>query len=157
MSTDRDDLVHPRVRLPDLALASADGGAPRRVRPGGRLAPVLVLVHPGGCAGCAEFVAALEEAAADLEAWDGRVLAITPDPPRPGRAETAFPWLSDPEGRLAGTLGLAPPAVVVADQWGELHLASEAGEGHDFPAVSELEEWLQYLAVQCPECEGEAL
>ncbi len=157
MSAGRDDLVHPKVRLPDVALPSANGRAEQRVRAGGRLSPVLVLLHPGACAGCAEFVAQLSEAAPALEEWDGRVLVITPDPPAEKEdAGGAFPLLSDPERRLSASLGITPPAVVVADQWGEVHLASEAGEDHDFPAVGELEQWVQYLAVQCPECEGEA-
>jgi peroxiredoxin len=157
MSAGREDLVQPKVRLPDLALPSARGGAEQRLRAGGRLSPVLVLVHPGACAGCAEFVAQLAAAAPALEEWDGRVLVITPDPPQEGQdAGGAFPLLSDPERRLSAALGITPPAVVVADQWGEVHLAGEAGEGHGFPAVAELEQWVRYLAVQCPECEGEA-
>jgi hypothetical protein len=159
MTDARAPLTRPHRRLPDLAL-STPSGAPRRLRPGGRRSPVLVLVHPGGCGACAELVAHLHAASAALKEWDGDVLVITPD-----RAEDvgdspstpSFPILLDPEQRLASALGLTPPAVVIADQWGEVHEAWEAGEGHRFPGVAEIEGWLRYLAIQCPECQGEAL
>jgi hypothetical protein len=52
--------------------------------------------------------------------------------------------------------GISPPAVIVADRWGEIVLAVENSEIADFPAPQELIEWLTYVSNQCPECEGEA-
>ncbi|HKP74292.1 MAG TPA: hypothetical protein VJT67_02060, partial [Longimicrobiaceae bacterium] len=68
-----------------------------------------------------------------------------------------FPLLLDAEGRVAAALGVRAPAVVVADQWGEVHEVFEAGEEHRFPRPGEVETWVQYLAIECPECQGEAL
>ena len=48
--------------------------------------------------------------------------------------------------------GMPVPGALVADRWGEVHFV-QAG----LPPVAELIEWLQYLQVKCPECEGEAL
>ncbi len=47
--------------------------------------------------------------------------------------------------------------MVVADQWGEVHAAEEAGPEHRFLPPDEVEAWVRHLAVRCPECEGEAL
>lgn len=158
MTDARASLTQPHRRLPELALATPSG-APRRLRSGGRRSRVLVMVHPGGCAACAELVARLHAASGALQEWDGDVLVITPD-----RAEDvgdpsstpAFPVLLDPEQRLASSLGVTHPAVVIADQWGEVHEVREGGDGHRFPGVAEIESWLRYLAIQCPECQGEA-
>lgn len=51
--------------------------------------------------------------------------------------------------------GLPRPGVVVADRWGEIHYAA-GGRVDDLPAPSEIIEWLRYVQVQCPECQGEA-
>ena len=51
---------------------------------------------------------------------------------------------------------ISPPAVVVADRWGEIVFAVETSEVADLPAPQELIEWLTYVSNQCPECEGEA-
>jgi len=154
MMAARDELVHPARRLPDLALPSASGSMVR-LRGGGRRSPVLVLVHARRCAACDAFVARLGSAAAALREWDGEVLVIAPaGEPAPG---SDFPFLHDPEARVASALGVRAPAAVIADQWGEVHEAREAGEEHRFPTEAEIEEWLRFLAIQCPECEGEAL
>lgn len=52
--------------------------------------------------------------------------------------------------------GLASPAVVVADRWGEIVYCSMGSEISDLPPAEELVNWLEYLRTQCPECEGEA-
>ena len=159
MTDARVRLTQPHRRLPDLALATPSG-APRRLRSGGRRSPVLVLVHPGGCAACAELVQRLHASSAVLLEWDGDVLVVTPDlsDGEDDPSSTApFPILLDPEQRLASSLGVTPPAVVIADQWGEVHEVTEAGDGHRFPGMAEVESWLRYLATLCPECQGEAL
>lgn len=52
--------------------------------------------------------------------------------------------------------GLAGPAVLVADRWGEIvHVAATARVA-ELPAPEALLEWLDYLERRCPECEGEA-
>ena len=56
---------------------------------------------------------------------------------------------------LFATLTIAP-AVAVIDQWGDITDVHAAGPDHAFAAVSEVVSWARFLAVQCPECEGEA-
>jgi hypothetical protein len=41
--------------------------------------------------------------------------------------------------------------VVIADRYGQVYYVSEAGENHAFPTPRELEEWLKFLATECPE------
>jgi peroxiredoxin len=52
--------------------------------------------------------------------------------------------------------GLASPAVLVADRWGEIMYCAAASEISGLPPTQELVDWLGYLRTQCPECEGEA-
>jgi hypothetical protein len=52
--------------------------------------------------------------------------------------------------------GLPHPGAVVADRWGEVVFAAQATSAGDLPDPAELVEWLQFVAAQCPECEGEA-
>jgi len=156
MASLRDELVQPQRRLPDLALTSASG-AGYRLQGGGRRSPVLVLVHAGPCAACDGYVHRLGAAAAALGEWDGEVLVISPAGAGEPLPDASFPLLHDSEDRVAAALGVRPPAVVIADQWGEVHDVREAGDEHRFPAEAEIESWLRYLAIQCPECQGEAL
>lgn len=158
MTEARIGLTNPARKIPDLALATRSG-TPRRLRPIGRRSPVLVLVHAGVCDACAAFIHRLRAASEMLHEWDGDVLVITPERLDGSGDASAdpFPVLSDPEQRLASSLALTPPALVIADQWGEVHETTEAGDEHRFPTVDEIESWLRYLATQCPECQGEAL
>ena len=52
--------------------------------------------------------------------------------------------------------GIAAPAVVVADRWGEVIFAVEKSVVADLPEPRELVDWRNYVRNRCPECEGEA-
>ena len=136
-----------RPRLPDVALAPRGGGdvVPLRAR---RQGTVLVLLGPAPSPEDAAALGALADAGEALRGWDGRVLVLLPDadaaPP-----DTPFPVLVDPEGRVAAAAGVAPPALVVADQWGEVHDARAVGEGRPWPSPADVEEWLRFLAIRC--------
>jgi len=52
--------------------------------------------------------------------------------------------------------GLPAPSVVIGDRWGEVHhLATADSSLAALPAPAELLEWLHYVQMRCPECEGE--
>lgn len=51
--------------------------------------------------------------------------------------------------------GIAPPAVVIADKWGEIQHIAGAASAADLPRPEELIEWLRWVQMHCPECEGE--
>ena len=47
------------------------------------------------------------------------------------------------------------PGVVVADRWGEIYNVQAAAQASDLPTADDLSEWVRYVQVQCPECQGE--
>jgi hypothetical protein len=51
--------------------------------------------------------------------------------------------------------GLPAPGALVADRWGEIVYVTTAATPDGLPSAEQLFEWLDYLAQQCPECEGE--
>ena len=144
-------------RLPDITLRAVPTGDPVRIRPARRRSSLLVLVHGPECGRCDDFIRLLAAEADLLREWDADPVVVLPGPLVAARPTGPFPVLSDPESRLSGSLALRAPACVIADQWGEVQLRHEAGEDHSFPPISELVEWARFLAIQCPECQGEAL
>jgi hypothetical protein len=139
--------------LPYLVLPSAPAGLGVSLRRRGREATVLVQVHAATCPDCRRYLTELAAAAVDLAAWDGRVVVLVPGPLDAASALLAqlpvpFVVLSDADGRSPLAHGTA---VVVADRYGHVYFVSEAGDGHALPAPRELEEWLKFLATQCPE------
>ncbi|HEU4451587.1 MAG TPA: redoxin domain-containing protein [Longimicrobium sp.] len=156
------DLKLGARRLPDVKLAAAPGGSPMPLRPPGRISPVLVLVDDAECDACRAWLHRLAAASDDIAEWDGRVIVVVPASPGQaigiaGDAAKHFTVLADPDRTLAARLGISIPAVIIADQYGEIHHAAPGGDGHDLPEPAEVVGWLRYLAVQCPECQGEAL
>ena len=90
------------------------------------------------------------------------MIVVVPAPPDQAirivdDAAQSFTVLADPDRTLAARLGISAPAVIIADQYGEIHLAAPAGDAHHLPHPAEIVDWLRYLAIQCPECQGEAL
>jgi peroxiredoxin len=152
----------PTERLPDLRLPHVSDGTPiPLVAPGGRGVPIIVAVHSADCAECRTFAQLLGEADAELREWDGRVMVVVP-----GGVEDAarfadgggvpFPVLADAERKLWTRMGMEGAAAIVADPWGEVRMRHVAGAAHDLPSPAELVDWARFVAIQCPECEGEA-
>ncbi len=142
----RSDLINPSRMLPDLSLSDASG-QPARVRAARDRSALLAFVHDG-CAECRAWVGKLAGERDEIASWKGEVKIVAPR-----AAESPFPLLVDPDARLGAALGIAAPAVVVADQWGGIH---ESAEGHDFIPIESAVAWIRHLATACPECEGEA-
>ncbi len=164
--TDLDlDAAPRRARLPDAALPPLAGGPPVPLR-ANRHAAVVVLLDGAPDARGAEYLRALADAEPALAGWDGRVLVVVsgPDAAAAAAADGAadgafgaafgalrlpFPVVGDAAGSVAAGAVVAPPAVVVADQWGEVHWSAAVGPGREWPAPAELEQWLRFLAVRC--------
>ncbi|HEX6038641.1 redoxin domain-containing protein [Longimicrobium sp.] len=150
-------------RLPDLQLASApDGSTMPLVAPGGRQVPVVVVLDDAECDACRAYLRRLAVADEEMRAWDGRVVAVVPgsveDAARVMEAvDPPFPVLADPERTLWQRMRVDDAAVLVADPWGEARFRHEAGAAHDVPEPAELVDWARFMAIQCPECEGESL
>ena len=52
--------------------------------------------------------------------------------------------------------GIPSAGVVIADRWGEIAFAAHAARSADLPLADDIAEWMRYMRVKCPECEGEA-
>jgi hypothetical protein len=144
-------------RLPSMRLPRPGAGEVE-VRGDGRNPSMLFFAHSAGCPGCRAYVGGLLERSDAFGTWGGRLLAILSAAPDaevglPTAAEFPVYVLVDGDGALARRCGVEGAGLVVADAWGEVHFTTRAGAGHDLPAPEEVEEWLKFLAIQCPECE----
>lgn len=52
--------------------------------------------------------------------------------------------------------GLPASGALVADRWGEIVFVVAASDIADLPTPAQLLEWVEYVEMRCPECEGEA-
>jgi peroxiredoxin len=149
--------------LPDLALPRADGAGTVQLRPRGRKGIVVVLLHGPDCEVCRDYVTRLADLREQIEDWDGRIVLVSTAGCAAGSQAmfdipTSFHQARDVEGVLAGRAGVPAPAVFIADQWGELFAIEGVDEEHRFAIQpEEVVDWLRFLAIKCPECEGEAL
>lgn len=147
-------LLEPGQRLPAAVLQASDGPAVdlHHLR---HDSIVAVVAHPG-CSACAEALADLDRAAADLRAWNALPAAVVrdADEARALAATLSAPVLVDRDGRVGDALGLGADggAVVVADRYGTVHRIDPLGDDHRRPSAAELETEVRYIAIQCPEC-----
>jgi hypothetical protein len=51
--------------------------------------------------------------------------------------------------------GMPLPGCAVADRWGQMQWVASATRVVDLPSPREIAAWLQFVEIQCPECEGE--
>ena len=65
-----------------------------------------------------------------------------------------FRLLSDAAGQVATREALVVPAVLIADRFGEVWAAWLAGDRHAFPSAKEIASWLEFIELQCRECEA---
>ncbi|HEX5474510.1 MAG TPA: hypothetical protein VFX12_07620 [Vicinamibacterales bacterium] len=92
----------------------------------------LVLIVVADAAAAAPYLDSLRASEADLTAHD-TALVVT-----------------------AGPVGdLRPNAVLIADRWGEIHHVADGLPLDRLPDPASLVEWLRFVQVQCPECQGE--
>lgn len=150
-------------RLPKLRLPRA--GAEATVRPlrgRSREAVVVVALHDAGCGRCGDYLRALARAVPDFRLWDGVVRAVV-DAEGPGPTAAAAlqaelgsavdVLLDDGRDLLQAVRATTGPVTLVADCYGQVFhkAAPEEADPHPVMAPRELEEWLKYLATQCPE------
>jgi hypothetical protein len=143
-------------RVPDALVPQVDGGPMVPVR--GRPREAVALLFPDARPGWVDYIREMHDLARELADWDGRVIAVTP------AGEPAIPWAEvarelgpevwlvlDPEGFLAPAAAL--PAAAVVDRYGEIYHVWERDheDARPGPPPRELEEWLRFLALQCPE------
>ena len=139
-------------RVPAVTLAGAMGGPQGALR-GSRGPRVFVTLHDVRCPRCIEYVAEIGSIRDSLEGWGADVLVIGPEGAEAGAGPLAaleIPVLEDPT-RLVASGRLA---VIIADRWGEVYFASDPDGLHDAIPGAEVLEWVKFVSIQCPECEG---
>lgn len=148
--------------LPTFSLPAAPGGATTSIRARGREGAVVIGIHGAACQPCRAYLRGLAERHDAITEWDGRVAVLLPGTLAEAEGlrselDIPFPVLADTDGEAASRTGLYGGGMIIADQWGEIFFEETGGpDVHSFPVVDEVLEWLRYLAIQCPECQGEA-
>lgn len=144
-------------RIPNARLLLAGSGGHRDLRGRHREAVVAIALHDAACPRCRELLRTLAAAKSDFDRWDGRVIAVAPDSPEAATLAAAVGLgvqvLVDPERRLLDGVEAADgPVLLIADRYGQVfEILSPTAGHHADVQPRELEEWLRYLATQCPE------
>jgi len=100
------------------------------------------------------------------EAWQRKPIVLVLTSPDDPTAQAYVESLSTRTAAIAGheailvvtadpVPGLAAPAVLVADRWGEVYHVAAAARAADLSPAGEILDWLQYIRKECPECWGE--
>lgn len=147
-------------RIQDTLVPQAGGGPDVPLR--GRHREGVVILFPRSGHEWETYLRAVAREAPALADWDGRAIVVAPDPDpawaRLGDDAPAEMWVvEDPTGVLepapaSGTAASpARPLAVIADRFGEIYHVWDDDGTSPLPEPRELEQWLQFLALQCPE------
>jgi hypothetical protein len=144
--------------MPAVALPGAADGAPRALRGVSRDALVLLYL-PAAHGDGAEAAQRIAAAADDVEYWYARIVVVVAgDLAAAARVRAAsgerLTVLTDEKGELRARIGLehGQACLLIADRYGEIYEVATANDAAALPGVAEIEEWVKYLATQCPEC-----
>ncbi len=140
-------------RLPALTL-SGDDRAPVRLRDPARGSPVILLPPDSPAEAFVSYAESLAAAGDRLRDWYGRPLLVIGEGDGSPLRPPHLPVLADREGALRFRCGAGGEigALVVADRWGQIYLLAATDRADELPTIDALEEWVKYLATQCPEC-----
>jgi hypothetical protein len=139
-------------RVPAVRLRTWSSDEPFDLRPS--RGPRVFVVVDNPCRD--ECVRYLHEIASEREAvqsWGGDIVVVSPRSAGScgeRLSATGLPVLKDPEL----VPGDGEPAIVVVDEWGEVYYASGSEATHDPVSPEEVVEWVKFVSIQCPECEG---
>ena len=94
-------------------------------------------------------ITALEQSLLELRDWSGSALLVT----ERVLPETTLPAArADPDAWAALGIPEGESALIIADRWGEVYFGRHSGTFADWPPPARIEEWIRFLAMQCPEC-----
>lgn len=118
---------------------------------------VVLFAHPGTCASCDAYGRRLIALHERFASWDGDVWLLGASVAQLAEhaSDERTRITGDPGGRAHRRCGLLErqAAVVVADRWGQVWDIARSDDGHTLPDPADLCETMQFIAVQCPECE----
>jgi hypothetical protein len=127
----RDQMLERGMSVPHVQIVTVEGAA-ADYRAIWQRANLVLLVLPNAQR-AGSYVAPLAARRAELDALHA-VALVTSDP----------------------VPGVEGPTAVVADRWGEIVYVARATDAAGLPPLDELIEWLRWIEIRCPECEGEA-
>lgn len=155
MATLEEMTIAPGTLIRASDLVSVATAVPVDLR-AGKGPRALVAIHSITCPECRRYVRErVASAAREIAEWGGRLTVVVPD----GRANAAtFAETTTDALEIVraekDAFGSGHAALIVTDEWGEVHFVADAGAGHELPPAEELVAWVKFLAIQCPECEG---
>lgn len=144
-------------RLPSLV--SHSEGTELRWRDPSRGSTVAVVLQSDDRDADLAYLRGLNAAADAFGLWDGRVIVVMPGADgsvnSTGHVGTAgsVAVVTEPYGE-AEHLGIrgGEDAVLIADRWGQVYHGASGPAADALPSPAEIEEWLQFISMQCPEC-----
>lgn len=110
---------------------------------------VLLLVRDDALKRADPYIEALEQHMPEMRDWSGRPLLVTE---RASVNRSVPAARLDPGGWRALGIDEGRSALIIADRWGLVYFAQHTTTFEDLPSATEIEEWIRYLATQCPEC-----
>jgi hypothetical protein len=157
--------VRAGTRLPALTMPGLSGERAVDLRAGSRDARVLLLLDEVCVQPFLGYLQRLAEALPAFRTWNGRVLVVLrasdsvygPDVRALRKEllaleqEPALRILRDETGATRAWSDAAATAIV-ADRFGDVYFTAGATPPDELPTPDALEEWLRFLATQCPEC-----
>ncbi|HEX2141865.1 MAG TPA: hypothetical protein VHK28_06255 [Candidatus Limnocylindria bacterium] len=85
------------------------------------------ILQPGPPGHLDRYLRELDEARAEFEPWDGRVVSLQPD-------------------------GQGDHRLLILDRYGQVYEVTDAPDAAALPDAHNLAEWFRFLATACPEC-----
>ena len=110
----------------------------------------VIIVHSADCEKCVAYVEELVQLQSEIRDWGGHIIVAVRDNSgalRLPHTTDVLQTIDDSDEQLPWRV----PAVIVADEWGEVFFDAELD--HSFMPAQEVLEWLRFVAIQCPECE----
>jgi peroxiredoxin len=120
---------------------------------------VIFLHHGPSCRKCCALLIELSQSLERFDQAEAVVLAISCDPLDVLRSfatelRLQLPLLSDPAGQVARNENIKHPAIIVTDRFGEIWAAWSSDDTHALPSVQDVRSWLEFVELQCRECEA---
>ena len=150
--------------LPDFHLPTVDG---RRVRLSDyrNRRNIVLIVLQGLSAGTDQLLSALAAEATALADDNAQALVVVEGPLQAAQSlqqmyGLPFPVLADETGAVAALLGPAEAvngprlAVHIASRSSRVYWSVWVGPDDRLPTVQDIRGWLEFIEIQCPECEA---
>lgn len=122
-------------------------------------ATVAVFLDSGDRDSDLEYLTSLADSAKEFGYWDGRLVVVGPglgSGPEFSRGRDragSLSYVTEANGEVEGCgVHGGESALLIADRWGQVYYGARGPSVESLPAPTEISEWLQFMATQCPEC-----